>query len=91
MLRELLPGLQIDINEECEKLSTVKKLQLQQDLLSAVLCDVSANKPVMCLLDTCHTLNDTSWQLLKTVRRWVLQIPAQAMRSNNDNNTQTTA
>jgi class 3 adenylate cyclase len=69
VLRELLPGLQIEENEECEKLTPVKRDQLQQDLLSAVLCDVSANKPVMCLLDTCHTLDDCSWRLLETVRQ----------------------
>lgn len=69
VLRELLPGLQIDVNEECEKLNQINKEQLQQDLLSAVLCDVSASKPVMCLLDTCHTLDDVSWRLLETVRQ----------------------
>jgi len=61
--------LQIERNEECEKLTPLKRDQLQQDLLSAVLCDVSANKPVMCLLDTCHTLDDCSWRLLETVRQ----------------------
>jgi len=69
VLRTLLPGLQIDVDEECEKLQPVKRDQLQQDLLSAVLCDVSANKPIMCLLDTCHTLDDCSWRLLETVRQ----------------------
>jgi len=50
-------------------LNQINKEQLQQDLLSAVLCDVSASKPVMCLLDTCHTLDDVSWRLLETVRQ----------------------
>ena len=75
LLAPLLPGLQLHtIKQSLQQLDQLAALnseqrtQLQQDLMAAVLCDVSANKPVLCLLDSCRQLDNVGWRLLETIR-----------------------
>jgi len=68
LLKNLLPGLVLEESEKCEELQDVNKNELQMKLLCEILKDVSKDKPVLCMLDTCHTLDDTSWRLVEQVR-----------------------
>ena len=72
LLHKCLSGLQLpdpSDDEHCAGLPSGQVKSLMQRMLSRVIEAASAERPVLCLLDSCHTLDDTSWSLLDSLEQ----------------------